>query len=578
MKFSIFPFDKLRILSLSKNNFQFSITKILFLVIILIASILRLYQLGNVPISPDWDEAALGYNAYSILHTGRDEYGKFLPVVLQSFNDYKPALYTYITIPFIAIFDLSVFAVRLPSVLFGIATVIATFFLVRELFTSESRSTNHDSRITILALLSSFFLAISPWHIQFSRVAFESNVGLAFNVFAALFFLKGLRKHWVLIISVICADLSLYVYQSEKVFTPLLVLSLIFIYRKQLFVIPKKYLITAFLIGFITLVPMLHFTLTTHNALARAKGVSIFSQSSVYLDRSIQNRLVDTQHHDLAGVLFNSHWIIWMRETLGDYLLHFDPNWLFVRGDISRHHAPGMGLLYLFELPLILIGVYQLIFGSFNKKAKWLIFFWLLIAPVPSAVSIGAPHAVRTLNFLPMFQVFTALGAFTIFNFESRIKNQESRIRNYILVGLVSFVFISNFVYYLNQYFVQQNYFTAPDWQYGYKDAVTYVQQHQQEYQNVIVSSHSPLDQSYIFFLFYLKYPPAQYQRENAQKPLEADHTFSNYIFRSIDWQHESATGKMLYVGSSQDFPSGIHTIKTITYPSGNPAILLVAK
>lgn len=109
MKFSIF-------------HSQFSI----LIFIILLAAVLRLWNLGGVPLSPDWDEAALGYNAYSILHTGRDEYGKFMPVILKSFDDYKPALYAYTIIPFIAVFDLSVVAVRLPSALFGILTVCMT--------------------------------------------------------------------------------------------------------------------------------------------------------------------------------------------------------------------------------------------------------------------------------------------------------------------------------------------------------------------------------------------------------------------------------------------------------------------
>src|SRR3990167_8598168 len=91
----------------------------IFLTIIIgIASVLRLWQLGKVPSSPDWDEVALGYNAYSILQTGRDEYGKFLPIVLRSFDDYKPALYVYLAIPAIKLFGLNVFAVRLPSAFF----------------------------------------------------------------------------------------------------------------------------------------------------------------------------------------------------------------------------------------------------------------------------------------------------------------------------------------------------------------------------------------------------------------------------------------------------------------------------
>ena len=74
----------------------------MLLFIFLLAGLLRLWGIGAVPVSLDWDEAALGYNAYSIYHTGRDEYGKFLPVILKSFDDYKPALYAYTIIPFIA--------------------------------------------------------------------------------------------------------------------------------------------------------------------------------------------------------------------------------------------------------------------------------------------------------------------------------------------------------------------------------------------------------------------------------------------------------------------------------------------
>src|SRR5215469_1838474 len=93
---------------------------ILLFGIIIIASILRLWQIANVPPSPDWDEVALGYNAYSILQTGKDEYGSFLPIVLRSYDDYKPALYTYLVIPFIRIFGLNIVAVRLPAAIIGV--------------------------------------------------------------------------------------------------------------------------------------------------------------------------------------------------------------------------------------------------------------------------------------------------------------------------------------------------------------------------------------------------------------------------------------------------------------------------
>src|SRR6266705_1449855 len=158
--------------------------------IIMLAAILRFWQLGHVPVSPDWDEVALGYDAYSIIHTGRDEFGKFLPVVLRSFDDYKPALYTYLTIPFVYVFGLSVFAVRVPSAIFGVLAVLATYFLAKELFRNHS-----------IALIAALLMAISPWSLQFSRVGFEANVGDALNVFAALFFVKALKRPWLFILS-----------------------------------------------------------------------------------------------------------------------------------------------------------------------------------------------------------------------------------------------------------------------------------------------------------------------------------------------------------------------------------------
>src|SRR3989344_7651095 len=110
------------------------LTYLILGLIIVAAAFIRLYQIGSVPPSPDWDEVALGYNAYSIMLTGRDEYGKFMPIVMQSFDDYKPALYAYFIIPFITLFGLDIISVRLPSALFGILTILAAYFLVHELF------------------------------------------------------------------------------------------------------------------------------------------------------------------------------------------------------------------------------------------------------------------------------------------------------------------------------------------------------------------------------------------------------------------------------------------------------------
>lgn len=540
------------------------LTIILLFFVVIIASILRLYQLGSVPISPDWDEAALGYNAYSILHTGKDEYGKFLPIVLRSYDDYKPALYAYITIPSIAIFGLTVFAVRLPSALFGILTVLGAYFLITELF-GKSR----------MGLLTAFLLAISPWHIQFSHAAFEANVGVAFNVFAALFFLKGLKRYWMLFLSVFFIILSMYVYQSDKVFSPLLLLVMMIIYKKDLLKLPRKTILLPAIFGCILLFPLVFYTVTNKDALARARGVSIFSDSTQFLKTDAQRILDDKVSKDFPGLLFDNRRLAFGKEIIANYLSHFDLNWLFISGDISRHHAPGMGLLYLWELPFLFIGMFFVIFGEFDKKSKFLIWSWFFLAPVPASVTTGVPHAIRALNFLPTFQIFTAFGvAFVAW----KVFYMQYKVLRVCLMFVCLVVFGFNFSYYLDQYFVQQNYFNAVDWQYGYAKIVPAVKQIQSKYKKIIVSNQPFMDQSYMFFLFYLQYPPDQYQLQSqtASGGFREDHIFGNFEFRPIHWDQEQRNSQVLYIGRKDDFPENVKKINQVNFPDGTPAMLMV--
>lgn len=539
----------------------------LLLIIVGIAILLRFIFLGRVPISPDWDEAALGYNAYSIMETGRDEYGKFLPIVLRSFDDYKPGLYAYFIIPFIKLFGLAVFSVRFPSALFGSLTVIATFYIVRYLFYSNKEKDT-------LALIATFLLAISPWHLQFSRIGFESNVGLAFNVFAILFFLMGLRKQKFLFLSVALMVLNFYIYQSEKVFTPLIVFALLIIFRQEIASISKKLLLSCALFGFVILIPFMVYTATNNEAFARAKGVSIFSDQTNYLKNNVLRIQQDKTSRDYIGLILDNRRIEYAKSIFSGYMSHFDLNWLFLKGDISRHHAPGMGLLYVWELPFLLVGFYSLLFGNYSKKSKLLIFSWFFLAPIPASITSGVPHAVRTLNFLPTFQIFTALGLFAAFTSISKTKIK------YVIFTLYVLFFIFNISYYLDQYFIQQNYFNAPDWQYGYQETAANVKKIESKYKKIVVSNKPPLDQSYMFFLFYLKYPPKKYQEETvgASGGFKENHHFEKYEFRPINWDSEKKDGQALFVGIPGDFPNDTPLLYNTYYPNGNNAIEIVNK
>lgn len=547
--------------------------RLLFLIgIIFFAAVLRLYQLGVTPVSPDWDEVALGYNAYSIIQTGKDEYGAFLPVVLRSYDDYKPALYTYLAIPPIFVFGLTVFATRLPSAIFGILTIFITYLLIREVFKKES-----------LALITSFLLAISPWHIQFSRVAFETNIGLSLNILTAYLFVKGLKKPWVLILSAFSAGLAIYAYQSEKVFTPLFVLVLVLIFARQLFSLPKKYLLTAAITGILVVTPMFVYITSHKEALLRAQATLAFSDQTSFLKNQIKRVNYDHLRKDYLGLVLDNRRVLFLLTGVGGYLSHYDLNWLFFKGDLTRHHAPGMGLMYLWELPFLLIGLYALFFSrleSKEKRGKYLFFAWFLLAPVPAAFTSDLPHAVRTLNFLPTFQLFTAWGILSAVQMIRVYKERKGTIFSKLFpVFVLCFLFfaVGNFAYYLNQYFVQQNYFYSRDWQYGYADTVDYIKKVDADYDKIVVSNKQPLDDSYMFFLFYLKYPPEKYQRESLSKSGGYDirHSFGKFEFRPVHWDTEVKKDTILYVEGVSEYGGG-NIVKPVDFLDGTPAIKIV--
>jgi len=537
---------------------------LLLLGILCIAALLRFWALGSNPPSPDWDEAALGYNAYSILQTGKDEYGKSFPIILQSFGDYKPALYTYLAVPSIAAFGVNTFAVRLPSAIFGLLAVLGVFLLLKEF-------TRRDG----LALTGALVLALSPWHIQFSRVAFETNIGVSLTVFAALFFLYGLRKNIFLFASAFCLGLDLYAYQSEKLFAPLFALCLVLLFFKKVRTIKIPYLAGVLAVGLIISLPMIASVLTDTTTLQRAQGVSVFNQRSVDFNRNIQKLSYDHATNDTVGLLLDNRRVFYAKQILENYLSHWNLNWLFIKGDIGRHHAPGMGLLYLVELPFLFIGIFALLFGVYPRQMKQLFFFWLLLAPIPASLTIDVPHAVRAFHMIPVMAILVALGMYEMFVFV----RHNHKIRKYALAVfcLFALVYLANIGYYLNQYFVQLPYYNSQDWQYGYQQTVTKTQEFSDQYDTIVVSNEGSLDQSYIFYLFYLGYPPSDYQKNMSFiNNNQTDRKIGKYEFRPIDWQHDRDRKRVLYIGMPKDFPSDYPKKTEIHFLDGKPAIDIV--
>lgn len=553
---------------------------LLYFLVILLAAVLRFYQLGATPISLEWDEVAIGYDAYSILHTGRDQFGQIFPLTFRSLDDYKPPVYEYLAILPVAVFGLTELAVRFPSALFGTLAVLFTILLGKEL-----AALMPGRRISALriGLLAGFFLAVSPWHLQFSRAAFEVNISVAITIAAVWAFLVGLRRPALFYFSSVLFGIDLFSYHSTRVVTPLLLIALFALLHRRLPSVRRLcYFVGIYAIFFLFVLPIL----LSKQAQIRFAATNIFNPGVRYLNEKdlprqfLQQRLQDARAgYESAGKIFhNQRFIYFDYETVKlsfhKYISHFGFEYLFIRGDAPLHHAPAFGLLYLWELPFMVVGAVYLL--KHLNRYSLIILAWMLIAPIPVAVTREAPHAVRSELLLPTFQLITAVGVWRTI----RLFADESKAFIWLFLLLSIPVFAANMGYYLHQYYVHTNYEISDKWLYGRKEAVAYTQSVKDQYDRVLVSLR--LEMPHAFWLFYTQYPPQTYLAEGGTVSggfADERNRFDKYEFRLFNNSVLSPDEDILLVGRAggipSDFPPGVEILRTIYYLDGTPGIII---
>lgn len=503
---------------------------VLFLIVCL-AGFFRFTMLGEYPVSLYWDEAAMGYNAYSIAQTGNDEYGKTLPVLFRSFNDYKASGYIYLTALIIPLFGLNEFSIRFWSAGLGTVTVLLSYFLTLALLDLFEKHSKESSVFYVqrkkIALLTAAFLAISPWHVHFSRIGFEANAALFFIILGAWLVIKSVAKINILfVIGMIAFSLSFYFYRSTYVFTPLFLLGLFVILRKDfLRQIRNKYLwvgIGIFLLIFLPFLP----TMISNEGLVRAKQTSVFNSFEEDLNRAAIKR--QKLGDPLWARVFYDRRVIYTQKIFENYITHFSPSFLFIEGDRNgRHKTEGFGQMYLWEAIFLLAGLYVLI--KLPQKPRNIIILWLLIAPIAAAVSQPSPHALRSLNMLPMPQILTALGLYYIY---SLVKPQ---FRTTFIVAIISIAGIFSVKYIYQYHFTSLA--VSKDWADGYKQLATYIFQKENEYDKIVVSGH--FWQPHMYFLLYKQYPPELYQEKGSKAG------FDKYLFGGTSWDQGEELDKV---------------------------------
>lgn len=535
--------------------------KILLLCIVLLAALLRMYHLGSNPPSLSWDEVAWGYNGYSLSVDLRDEFGVFLPFTyIESFGDFKPPVYAYLDSIPVALFGLTAFAARFPSAFFGTLTILVTYFLTLRIFYNSPYK-------KIIALLSAFLLAISPWHINLSRAAFEANVASFFIISGVWLFLGWVQgQKWYLIFSAVMFALSIYTFNTARIVSPLLVLLLAVAFWKQLYN-RKKEVIVGSIVGLVLILPTVPFLVSPQAGL-RFKEVNIFTNLEV-IERTNQE-IANDQGKKWSKVVHHRY-ATYGAEFVKHYLDHFNPTFLFLSGDGNpRFSTQDVGQLYLWDLIFLVGGVLLLIR---NKEGNWwLLPLWLLIGIIPAATARETPHALRIETTLPTWQIYIAYGVTQLLIALRKIKFLNMR---FAIVCALFFTLFVNVLYYLHGYYTHYPREYSSEWQYGYQDAVAYVNRVSSQYDRIYVTE--ALGRPYIYFLFYGKVSPHEF-RQTADVTRDVFgfvhvNSFGKYTFTK-DITADKNTKKTLYIASPQEVPGGATVLKEFALLNGNTSLV----
>lgn len=505
---------------------KFVLAKYVLILICALFLFTRLYKISEIPQSVYWDEASIGYNAYSVLNSGQDEWGNFLPIHFRAFGEFKLPVYVYSVTPFIRILGLNELSVRLPAVLFSLGIIILTYLLAKKFSDNES-----------VGLLAAFITAVSPWFFIFSRTSYEVTAGLMFYLLGIYLFLKMSSIHRLnFLLSMLNFILSIYSYNSFRIITPLTILILAIVERENIIDQFKRWKLLVLL----TLVLFI---------------LSFWPIYRLYIYDAGISRL-----QAVGGVTVESF--------LKNYISHFNLDFLFLDGDRNlRSQQSGFGQLYLLQLPFIIAGLIFLLKNS--NKYTFLVVVLLLLGPIPASITKESPHALRSLSMVPFVSMISAYGAIYISNLVKR--------RYFFKIAIV-LIFFAFFLIYFLSFLNKYPYESSKEWQMGYKQIFTKYKDDFDRYHKIIVSDSYA--QPYIFALFYLKYDPEKFRKEVVRNEVSdwgfsTVSSFGKFKFKKAHLISEEESINALIFAAPDEKIDNVRLISAINFSDGTIAFLI---
>ncbi len=507
--------------------------KIHLILVIFLALGLRLLAIDQLRLTHD--EMSIGYNAYSILKTGKDEWGAKYPLVFRAFGDNKLPAYIYATVPSVALLGLNGLAVKLPSVLAGVAIVIGIFFITRKIFENSN-----------MALIASLLMAINPWPLHLSRMGFESNLALAFFIFGLLFWLKinqtkstkSFNTSKLLIGMIVLFALATYTYISYRLFIPLLLIAYLFLSLpnlingknklKSLFQ-AKNWKIAAIALVGVSLLLIPFFTATGGNS-----NTTRFSQlfkdqlrgmSALSIEQNNYCFMVEPKFLPHICRLIYSPPVNLIKNIAVNYAKFLSPTTIFITGDRLEYlSAPNYPDILTLLLPFYWIGS---VVWLQKKHGQFPIITWAwLLAPLPTALS-GESQIVRGSILLPFIILFTTVGIQYSWEKLRQFTNNTafSLIKALTIKGIVLALLVFSWVSFaINYYLIYPKQYRSFFYQLGQPVAV-YLWERQAKYEKIYLTDDFP--DAHIFLAFYGQVDPKWYQ-ENVVRPPADGYNFQH--------------------------------------------------
>ncbi|HSP95632.1 MAG TPA: glycosyltransferase family 39 protein [Candidatus Dormibacteraeota bacterium] len=500
--------------------------------VVLLALFLRVWQLDDVPAGLYCDEAGNGWNAYALGTAGLDENGTHWPLYVWSFGTaYKNPLFIYAAILPVKLLGLSAFSIRLAAALFGTATVLAMFFLGRALFGAW------------VGLWAALFLAVAPWHLHFSRIAFELIAFPLVVVWGCTLLVRFTQGRRTLPAALGIYALGIYAYAPAALFVPAFLIGFGLLFLPELLRGWRQFLVALVVTAAVLAPAAMFFS-------AQARTGTQYFRTTTFLDPQ-------------------QPWREQAARFGRNYVQFFSPRFLADEGDpIFRHSVRNFGELYPFFVPFVLLGAGVALLR--RDRASKLLLWWLALYPVAPSLMNEIPSATRGIIGAPILCLLAGVGfaaALRALRFLAPRRRWGVALQAVAAVAGLAFLGVQ-VGRYLHAYFVDYPTYAALTpgaFQFGYRDAIGYMESERANYDLLLLSA-TDSNQPQIFAQFYrpidprdwaqrrdtgyLIIKPEEFVRRPNQRVLAALHPDDVDLFSDLQVKRlvEGPGGKLAFV------------------------------